>query len=215
MRSQRFPLSILGDDEDLVLDLRPHWIGLVVPTTQSLAIFLVVLMVFLFTPFSWSWIFILVLLGGLAVFAFWPLRRFVGWATSHFILTTDRVMQRAGLIARHSQEISLERISDVRFQETVGERVIGAGDLIIESAGALGPISFEDVRNPERVQKRIFEMKEANAVRTKESERRASVPRWLPASVADELIKLEKLRRAHVISDAEFSSLKERLLERV
>ena len=102
-------------------------------------------------------------------------------------------------------EIPLENISDVRFNQTVFERAIGAGDLTLESPGTFGQENFSDVRRPERVQKTIYEMNEANR-------RRMTGPPEGPASVADELDKLHRLRHDGVITEQEFETQKARLL---
>ncbi len=134
-----------------------------------------------------------------------PTPPFVAWATSHFVVTTDRVIHRAGFIAKHSMEIPVEKISDVKFRQTVFERMIGAGDLILESAGEFGQETFGDIRKPEEVQKTIYEMAEAN--------QQELVPRQ-EQSIADELAKLDRLRDDGVISNEEFEAQKARLLNR-
>jgi hypothetical protein len=86
----------------------------------------------------------------------------------------------------------------------VFERMIGAGDLTLESPGTFGQENFSDVRHPEQVQKTIYEMNEAN-------QRRMAAPAAAP-SLADELAKLDRLRDDGVISNEEFESQKARLL---
>ena len=112
-------------------------------------------------------------------------------------------------------EIPLENINDVRFRQGVLERLIGAGNLTLESAGEFGQETFEDVRHPERVQKVIYEMAEANHRRRSVEAHPAS---WTPAaaavSVAGELEKLDRLRQQGVISEDEFQAQKSRLLDR-
>jgi uncharacterized membrane protein YdbT with pleckstrin-like domain len=170
----------------------------------------------------WSWICVptgsrwscptvrwLVVLAGAALFVWGPLRRIVAWATSHFVVTTDRVIHRAGWFAKHSMEIPLENISDVRFNQTVFERAIGAGDLTLESPGTFGQERFSDVRHPEHVQKTIYEMNEANRQRMSGAGQAGG-----SSSVADELAKLDRLRDDGVISDQEFEAQKARLLGR-
>ena len=104
-------------------------------------------------------------------------------------------------------EIPLENISDVRFSQSVFERMIGGGDLILESAGEFGQQSFTNIRRPEYVQKTIYEMNEANL-------RRMQAPTTAPGSVAEELAKLDRLRDEGILSDAEFEAEKARLLNR-
>jgi hypothetical protein len=104
-------------------------------------------------------------------------------------------------------EIPLENISDVRFSQGVFERIIGAGDLVLESAGEFGQETFTNIRHPEAVQKTIYEMNESNL-------RRMQVPAAPPASIADELAKLDRLRDEGVITEDEFEAQKARLLAR-
>jgi Bacterial PH domain/Short C-terminal domain len=216
MRFGRFPPSLLSEDEDLVLDLRPHWIALARPFAQAVAILGGVVLVWLLSPFRWGgWFYALTLLAAAILFAVFPARPVTRWATSHFVVTSDRVMRRSGWIAKEAMEISLENLSDVRFHQSISERLIGAGDLMMESAGRSGQELFHDVRNPERVQKVIFQMKERNATRQAgggHSSTRMPVP---APSIADELAKLHRLRGQGVLTDAEFQAVKARLLSRV
>jgi hypothetical protein len=215
MRFGRFPPSLLGENEDLVLDLRPHWIALVKPGAQTLAILAGVVMAWLLSPFRWGgWFYALTLAGAAALFIIFPARPITTWATSHFVVTSDRVLRRSGWIAKEAMEISLENLSDVRFHQSISERLIGAGDLMMESAGRSGQEQFQDVRNPERVQKVIFQMKERNA--TRKGSRVASFggPIAVP-SIADELAKLHRLRGLGVLTEKEFEAVKARLISRV
>lgn len=200
-----FPRRLLSQGETLVLDIRPHWIALVMPIFETALILAAVIAAEVFLPDSWpTWVRWAIVVAGAVVFVMRPLRRIVAWATSHFVVTSDRVIHRAGWFAKRSMEIPLENISDVRFTQGVFERIIGAGDLVLESPGTFGQETFSDVRNPERVQKTIYEMNEEN--------RRRMVAPGQQSSVADELAKLEQLRRDGVLSEAEFEAQKGRLL---
>ena len=99
----------------------------------------------------------------------------------------DRIVHRQGWIAKRSMEIPLENINDVRFNQSIFERMIGAGDLIIESAGTHGQEVFGDIRRPEHVQKVIYEETEKNQQRM--SGGHGSAMGGGPVSIADELAK--------------------------
>src|SRR5712691_8502258 len=161
-----FPRGLLSQGEELVLDLRPHWIALVWPLTEIALDVAGVGLILAYMPARWPmlvrW---LVVLVGAALIVVSALPKIVAWATSHFVVTTDRVVHRSGWFAKRSMEIPLENINDVKFHQSVFERMIGAGDLTLESAGTFGQTTFADVRRPERVQKVIYETAEANARR--------------------------------------------------
>jgi uncharacterized membrane protein YdbT with pleckstrin-like domain len=200
-----FPRRLLAEGEDLILDLRPHWIALVIPVVEIVLIVVGVILALAYMPDSWpTWVRWAVAAAGLLLFLFLPGRVLLDWVTSHFVVTSDRVIHRSGWFAKQSMEIPLENINDVRFTQTVFERMIGAGDLTLESAGEFGQQVFGDIRDPERVQKVIFETSEAN-------QRRMVSPAASPSS-ADELAKLDRLRDEGVLTDDEFEREKRRLL---
>jgi uncharacterized membrane protein YdbT with pleckstrin-like domain len=130
--------------------------------------------------------------------------------TSHFVVTSDRLIHRSGWLAKRSMEIPLERINDVSFQQTVFERLVGGGDLVIESGGEYGQNHFSDIRRPEHVQKTIYEVSEENQ------------NRMLPSAGAeedesplDQIERLATLKEKGSISEEEFETQKRRLLGRL
>jgi uncharacterized membrane protein YdbT with pleckstrin-like domain len=205
-----FPRRLLAENEDLVLDLRPHWIALVAPLLITAVLLAAMSFILANIPNSWpSFTRWAVVILAIILFLAFPARRLTRWATSHFVVTSDRLIHRSGWIAKRSMEIPLEKISDVRFHQGVFERLIGAGDITIESPGEFGQERFSDIRNPEHVQKTIYEMGERNQRRMNSS---ASVPSSPTVSVADELAKLQRLRADGVLTEDEFQAEKSRLL---
>src|SRR5512134_2319316 len=163
-----FPRRLLIEGEELVLDLRPHWIALVMPGVVTALVVIGYLVALGYAPDEGAGRSAIVwggLVLGLAVLVWYPLRAFIAWATSNFAVTTDRIIHREGFIAKRSMEIPLEAINDVRFQQSVLERVVGAGDLVIQSASEYGRNVFANVRNPEHVQRTIYQQGEANKQR--------------------------------------------------
>jgi uncharacterized membrane protein YdbT with pleckstrin-like domain len=207
-----FPTRLLADHERLVLDIRPHWIALVLPTIAAVLIVVAVILIGAnFPPSLPDWMLVAVLLVGLGVFLAFPVRAFLNWVTSHFVITSDRVIHRSGWLAKQSMEIALERINDVRFHQTVLERVVGAGDLRIESGGEYGQNHFRDIRDPERVQKLIYEMAEENEARM----RTPTVAEGGPDDPLDQIEQLARLKEQGHITPEEFEIQKRRLLGRM
>ena len=101
----------------------------------------------------------------IVVTGLWTVHRYLKWATTNFVITSDRVIYRSGIIAKSGIEIPLERVNNVSFSQGIFERVIDAGDLLIESGGEDGKQRFTDIRGPERVQNLIHAQMEVNETR--------------------------------------------------
>ena len=207
-----FPSKLLNDNEEVVLDLRPHWIYMVQPVLAVVgAIILGVVILDLdisFTKIPAA----VVVLGCLVWFGI----RYMKWSSTNFVVTTDRVIHRVGVISKHGIEIPLDRINTVFFHQSVFERLIGAGDLGIESAGERGSETFEDVRKPAIVQNEIYRQMEADANQRYGGGRHAAPTQPDPgSSIPEQIEKLDELRRKGVISEQEFAAKKADLLNRM
>lgn len=206
-----FPDKYLNANEDIVLDLRPHLWSLAEPFSAvvlALAAWVVLSVVIeahgtLNDLANW------VPLALLAVAVLWFLVRWTRWRTTSFVVTTDRLVHRAGVVAKQGKEIPLERINDISFSQTIFERLIGAGDLMIESGGEQGQQRFSDIRRPMDVQNEIYRQMERSQGRDLD---RMAGRREL--SVPEQLEKLAELRDRGVLTPAEFDAKKQQLLEK-
>jgi uncharacterized membrane protein YdbT with pleckstrin-like domain len=207
-----FPRRLLIEGEELVLDLRPHWIALVLPGLVTLLVVVGNLLALAYAPDDGAGRSVVIwgaLLLGLLILVLYPLRAFIAWVTSNFAVTTDRIIHREGFIAKRSMEIPLEAINDVRFQQSILERMVGAGDLIIQSASEYGRNVFANVRNPEHVQRTIYQQGEQNKQRMYQG---GSGPSPSAPSVTTELQRLAELRDRGVLTEAEFQNQKKKIL---
>ncbi len=206
-----FPRRLLVDGEELVLDLRPHPIALARAAIVTALVVAGWVLAFLNLPSGGAHdvLFWLTWGVGIAVLVWWPVRDLVRFLTSHFVVTSDRIIHRQGWIAKDSMEIPLEAINDVRFHQGVFERIIGAGDLIIESAGERGSETFQDIRRPESVQKTIYHQGELNQQKMM---RGAGSGSPAAPSTAGELERLASLRDRGVLTEEEFQAQKRRIL---
>ena len=205
-----FPRRLLIEGEELVLDLRPHWIALVWPSIVTIACVVGFGLALAYGP-DGDWFMWLSLAVAVVVFVWFALRRFIAWATSNFAVTTDRVIHREGFIAKRSMEIPLEAINDGRFQQGILERMVGAGDLVIQSASEFGRNVFANIRNPEHVQKTIYHQGEINKKRMYQGEQ-GGAPSPSAPSVTSELQRLAELRDKGVLTEAEFQNQKKKIL---
>ena len=210
-----FPRRLLIDGEELVLDLRPHWVALVGPIAVTILVIVGWILAFLYAPEDGSgrnaviWASLAI---GLLVLIWYPLRAFIAWATSNFAVTSDRIIHREGFLAKHTMEIPLEAINDIRFQQSLFERMVGAGDLVIQSASEFGRNVFANIRNPEHVQRTIYEQGERNKERMYRGRDAARGLSPSAPAVATELERLAELRDRGVLTEAEFQNQKKRIL---
>jgi uncharacterized membrane protein YdbT with pleckstrin-like domain len=200
-----YPAKLLNPDESVALDLNPHWWYF----AESVSSFVVsgILWLFVFGQDERK-SYLTYPIGVIALAALvWVIVRYLKWRTTYFVITSDRLIYRNGVIGKSGIEIPLERVNNVNFKQGIFERIIGAGDLLIESGGEDGQQRFTDIAHPDKVQNLIHMQMEDNQKRS------FSVNVAGGNDVATQLEKLEGLRDRGSISAEEFESQKRRLLE--
>jgi uncharacterized membrane protein YdbT with pleckstrin-like domain len=155
-----YPRRLLGEGESIVHELHPHWKELVfpivlVPVLAGVASFLY------FSvpdnkaqaPLRWAVIVIAALL-----LVFGTVRPYLRWRTTSYILTTDRIITRTGILSRTGRDIPLSRVNDVSFHHNIFERLLRCGTLTVESAGERGQLVLRDVPKVEYVQRELYRL---------------------------------------------------------
>ena len=132
--------------------------------------------------------------------------------STDFVITTDRLIYRHGVLAKHGIEIPLERVNTVFFHQAIFERMVGAGDLVIESAGERGRQEFSNVRRPSAVQNEIYKQMEANENR--KFDRMKADPVVHRESIPDQ-IGSSTSSAARGLTQVEFDAKKQELLGRM
>jgi membrane protein YdbS with pleckstrin-like domain len=231
-----YPRDQLHQTEELILDLHPHWWFMARSIfALALALIFAIAMLAVSAPDPikiLSAILLLVALG-------WFLVRFCKWATTDFVLTSDRVIFREGVVAKKGIEIPLERINTIFFQQRILERVLGLGNLEIESASKDGAQVFEAIRKPSAVQNQIYQQMEVNSNRRfdrvsqgindhlgaqaqpQPQPQPQAPPQPQPqaapaaANIPEQIEQLSRLRDQGMISPEEFEAKKTELLNRM
>lgn len=209
-----YPERLLTEGEDIVREFRPHWRLLVIPLLWLVAG--IVLMVLVLAVFSIDSGLVEAVIAAAVVLLLIPLvlRPFVRWWFTIYVLTTERLITRSGVIARAGIEIPLENIANVLFHQNVLERILRSGDLLIESAGESGQSRFNDVPQPDEFQSLLYRVREARA----KSLAREEGSLVAEAVAPDPTERLERLARLHaegVISDEEFAEKRQRLVDEI
>ena len=197
-RAMKYPSRLLSSEEEVVAAFRPHWMAVILPTLISiLAVAAIIAAAALVeSPESWY-----VVIGVVLIWLMVALPRWISWWFTHHVVTNERVIVRRGFVARQGKEIPLEVINDVAFSQTVVERLLRSGDLLIESAGEQGQSRYSDIPDPEGIQALIYRQREARMLRLQGTQ-----------TAVEQLDMLAKLHRDGVLTDEELEAKKQKLL---
>jgi uncharacterized membrane protein YdbT with pleckstrin-like domain len=153
-----YPDELLVSGEEIVMHKHPHWKMLVGPVLVLLIVVGVVsFLAALVGAQTWApWARLVLGVLGLALVIRLTLLPVIRWRTTHFVITTRRVLVREGLIARRGMDIPMRRINSVEFRHTLFERPFGVGTLVIESASDES-LEFHDIPDVERVHALLYQ----------------------------------------------------------
>jgi uncharacterized membrane protein YdbT with pleckstrin-like domain len=159
---------LLSNDEKIVDHLHPHWITLVPATLWFLVIWGAAGAGVAFAPSDGTThtVFVIaILVVAFALFCYLSLRPWIAWRTTHYVFTDHRVLIRRGVLKRTGRDISLQRINDVGFSQSLWERMVNAGTLTIESAGEQGQEVLTDMPRSDEMQQKLNRLIEEDSGR--------------------------------------------------
>ena len=205
-----YPKKNLNTNETIALDMHPHWWYFAEPAFALLASIILGIVVITQTDSGTDGRKVagIAVVALLIITALWLIGRYLKWLTTNFVITSQRLIFRQGVVAKSGIEIPLERVNNVNFSQSVFERMLGAGDLLIESGGEDGQQRFTDIRHPDKVQNLVHAQVEALI------QHRAGYIRQggSGVDVAGQLERLEGLLERGTITQDEFDSQKAKLL---
>ncbi len=232
----------LGDDEEVLVDLHPHWafwLGPALVSLVALGVAVAVAVEFPTAPAFTAWILLALVAGPLL----WLVGRLVRWKTTSLVVTTTRILYVRGVLRRDLVQIRLQRVTEVHVTQSLAERLVGAGRLIVEIEGEQ-PVFLDDVRRPRTLQRVVVRQLDeltvggrlANGSRPVQASRlgddEPTPPHGVlapaggestsagergvgPSSVHGQLVELDDLWRRGILSDDEFTAKKTQLLDRL
>lgn len=228
-----YPTKLLNRNEEIALDLRPHWWYFGRQILTGIPLFILIVLILAWSADgvvkkSANWIVIALVVA----WVIWLAIKYMSWARTYFVVTNQRVIYRTGVVARHGVEIPLERINNINFNQRIFERVIGAGNLVVESAGEQGNTVFDFVRHPDGVQQEIYKQMDnrdhrqaalgADAVGdavarviAEQGPAAAPAPSAAGQTVPEQIEALARLRDQGHITPEEFEAKKSELLGRM
>lgn len=142
----RGPMAM--EDEQTIFVLRPTMIFVYFWYAIAAAVLILAsALTAMFGPEGWTALYIIVGIGLLGFLI--PIYKHIMRRREVYTLTNFKLEMRYGLIAKDVRNIPLSKIQDVTVSRSVWQRLLGLGDIIIDSASETGRIHLNDIHNPD------------------------------------------------------------------
>ncbi|MBI4905808.1 MAG: PH domain-containing protein [Acidobacteria bacterium] len=69
----------------------------------------------------------------------------------------DRLKLETGMTSRNTRSMPLTKVQDVTVKQSLGQRILGLGDLMIETAGEAGGLTIREISSPRVVAEQILD----------------------------------------------------------
>lgn len=156
-----FP-AFLIEKERIIFRVHPHWFYIFLPEL------ILVIFAILFFKIGWPALaeinfpyWTVFIFGGVWVLA--AILFFLEWICINYYLTNLRLIEERGIVGKRIMSIWLDKVQDITCKFGILGRILGFGDLEIESAGTYGKIVFSFLPKPKRlkeeIERAIFEFK--------------------------------------------------------
>jgi uncharacterized membrane protein YdbT with pleckstrin-like domain len=199
--------GLLGQNERIVLATRQHWFvlfsNIVLEIVLTLVLIVGVSAAATVNPLAgFGFILVLVPLIGM-------LRDILIWRNREYIVTNRRVIQINGVFSKDVVDSSLEKVNDVKMNQSFFGRMFGYGDIEILTASETGDNLFRRIGDPIKFKTAMLNSKEKLGYEgTSAQPQRADD---IPAQIAE----LDKLRKQGIVTEAEFQAKKKELLAKM
>ncbi len=156
------------DDENVLIITRKHWFYLLTPFIIGgfFSIISTILFILLKKTGSDSFIYLLpeiILSISILFFITYP---YTSWVLRYYnvvILTDEHIVEveQIGLFSRKVSVLDLDQVEDVTFgQHGIIQTTLDYGNLEIQTAGELRNFIFNNINDPDGLQRKIMELKE-------------------------------------------------------
>ncbi len=208
-----WPEDSLSEGEVVVTSFRQHWKLLIIPIGWfALALVVIGLIAWIIPEGdAWSWVQWALTFAVIGAAIWFVVRPIVSWLTTYYVLTNQRLITRSGLVAKSGIEIPLERITNVNFSQSMIERMMGAGDLLVESAGLSGQSKFANIPHPDAFAALLYKTREARSVQMDGGGTFVEAP----ADATERLQRLKQLHSDGILDDDEYEAKRQKLVDEI
>ena len=148
--------SQLLPGEILVLKEHPHWIVIVKSLVIPILLLIAVAVADLTLLVSNQELILPVTLAGVAIALLWLIVVWIRWQSTVYTLTNQRIKIETGVFSRQSKIVPIDRVQDCTTRQSLLGRMIGYGQVEIDSAGADGPEVLSHLPNPGYFRDQVF-----------------------------------------------------------
>jgi uncharacterized membrane protein YdbT with pleckstrin-like domain len=204
---------MLGDKEQVILVDRQHWIvlfqAIFLEIVLVIAIIVAVILgsLLLVNPFFWFGLVLLI------IPAVSMIRDVLKWNNHKYVVTNRRLIQVFGVFNKNVTDSSLEKVNDVKMDQSFFGRLFNYGDIEILTASELGVNRFNMIGNPVRFKTAMLNAKvklESGALDRAQMPVQPKQPD-IPTMIA----QLAALREKGIVTEEEFQKKKADLLSRL
>jgi uncharacterized membrane protein YdbT with pleckstrin-like domain len=86
-----------------------------------------------------------------ALFLLLPIRRHIRRQSVKMTIAGDKLRYEAGLLSKTTRNIQLSKVQDVRVDQSLGQRMLGVGDISIETSGESSRLEMDNVDAPQAI----------------------------------------------------------------
>ena len=206
--STSYLTKMLGENEKVEFVARQHW-SILVRSILAEIVITIILLVAVSIAAAYT--------AGIAALAYVLLliplalltRDVLIWWNNQYVVTNRRVIQTNGVFNKNVIDSSLEKVNDVKMEQSFFGRVFDYGDVEILTASELAVNRFTWIEKPVRFKTAMLNAKERMG--TDEMPRRAPSKSDVPAMIEE----LDQLRKQGVLTEQEFQAKKAQLLSRM
>lgn len=85
-----------------------------------------------------------------------PIRRHIRRQSVKMTIAGDKLRYEAGLLSKTTRNIQLSKVQDVRVDQSLGQRMLGVGDISIETSGESSRLEMDNVDTPQAIADEII-----------------------------------------------------------
>lgn len=202
--------NLLSQNEKILLSTRQHWF-----TLASAIFFEIAAIIIIFAATVTSAIFFqeyaLIIAAVGFILMLIPIgtmtRDILMWTNHQYLVTNRRVMQLSGVINKSVIDSSLEKVNDVKMEQSALGRMFGYGDIEILTASEMGVNLFKKIEDPVGFKTAMLNAKETLEMIGIEKPREEGIPELIAS--------LETLRQQGILTNEEFQQKKAELLAKI